>query len=32
MIEVYCYHVQLPLHLDLYNQEQDWTIYHQEQV
>ena len=23
MMEVYCYHVQLPLHLDLYNQEQD---------
>ena len=32
MMEVSCFHGQLPLHLDLYNQEQDRITYHQDQV
>ena len=32
VMEVYCCHVQLPLCLDIYKQEQDWITYHQEQV
>ena len=31
-MEVYYYHVQLLLHFDLCKQEQDWIIYHCEQV